>query len=94
MQGVLESDELLPPELCKLRIELPAIEQQESLGSGSFGEVRAARWKGARVASKQMHRSRLTPKSLRLFVETATLQAAMGDHPNVVRVRVPAMAAM
>lgn len=73
--------------LQQLRIPLNELLLHETLGSGGFGEVRLASWRGEEVAAKHLHRAKIRhKKALRQFLAAAELQLALGEHENVVRV--------
>ncbi len=53
------------------------LEEETLLGSGSFGEVVAARWQGQRVAVKKIHRNRFFENEVRIQQQC--------DHENLVK---------
>ncbi|AGO85889.2 Serine/threonine protein kinase [Pandoravirus salinus] len=64
-------------------ISYDELEVGESLGSGGYGEVRRAVWKGTDVAVKSMSADRVTREMERNFCEEVRVMTSL-RHPNVV----------
>ena len=77
---------LLSDKILKARVDLADLRARDkALGHGAFGTVRAAEWRGARVAVKQLHRNRINERDLHAFTRSAELELSIGAHENVVR---------
>ena len=57
---------------------------EESLGTGAYGEVKVALFRGSRVAAKCYHQILLSEHNLRLFHREITMAAQL-RHPNLVQ---------
>ncbi|AVK75014.1 serine-threonine kinase [Pandoravirus quercus] len=64
-------------------ISYDELEMGESLGSGGYGEVRRAVWKGTDVAVKSMSADKVTREMERNFCEEVRVMTSL-RHPNVV----------
>ncbi|AGO82793.1 Serine/threonine protein kinase [Pandoravirus dulcis] len=64
-------------------ISYDELEVGESLGSGGYGEVRRAVWKGTDVAVKSMSADKITREMERNFCEEVRVMTSL-RHPNVV----------
>ncbi|SOB74431.1 serine/threonine protein kinase [Cedratvirus lausannensis] len=65
-------------------ISLGELEMGESLGSGGFGEVNKALWKGTEVAVKMLHeKNSLSNERRKAFADEIRIMARL-RHPNVV----------
>ena len=77
---------LLSDKILKARVDLADLRARDkALGHGAFGTVRAAEWRGKRVAVKQLHRNRINERDLHAFARSAELELSIGAHENVVR---------
>ena len=77
---------LLSDKILKARVDLADLRARDkALGHGAFGTVRAAEWRGERVAVKQLHRNRINERDLHAFTRSAELELSIGAHENVVR---------
>ena len=77
---------LLSQKILKARVDLADLRARDkALGHGAFGTVRAAEWRGKRVAVKQLHRNRINERDLHAFTRSAELELSIGAHENVVR---------
>ena len=80
-------DERLPKKILERRIAITELEVEpgQGLGQGCFGQVRAAVWRGRKVACKEMHRSRLNEHDIAVTLRSAQLQLSLHLHPNIVQ---------
>ncbi|XP_045168424.1 uncharacterized protein LOC123531482 [Mercenaria mercenaria] len=66
------------------KISFGDIELGKKIGSGGFGEVYFAKWKGTIVAVKKMHNEGVSNRRLKEF-EEEVIKFNELDHPNIVR---------
>ena len=67
------------------RVERDEIEEtgEEPLGVGGWGEVRVAKFRGARVAAKFIHNAIISPHNINLFLREMHMAASV-RHPNLL----------
>ena len=85
-QGALSkefSDEAVPEQLRRVRIDFSELRVQKMLGCGTFGEVHRAEWRGTPVAVKMIRPSRINAAHLNAFKQECLLHLSM-RHPNIV----------
>lgn len=66
------------------KIDFNDIEIMQKIGSGGFGDVHFAKWKGTVVAAKKLRVQRVSKRRLKEFTDEIFLLCEL-EHPNIVK---------
>ncbi|VDI08741.1 Hypothetical predicted protein [Mytilus galloprovincialis] len=66
------------------KIDFKDIEIMQKIGSGGFGDVHFAKWKGTVVAAKKLRVQRVSKRRLKEFTDEIFLLCEL-EHPNIVK---------
>jgi len=82
------SPDTLPPAVLRARVDMGDLVLGQVLGNGTFGKVQLSQWTHGgmhrAVATKSLHRSRITEPSLRSLTRALEVEIGLGSHANIV----------
>ena len=74
----------LSHKILRARVDIADLNVADVIGQGNFGSVSSALWRGRPVATKKLHRNKMSERELNGVKRTAELQLSLPTHPNLV----------